>query len=60
MKSKNDILTEIESTERTIENYKEAYKNGRIPKEILEYNLIECKAAIATLSWVLGENDRWD
>ncbi|EJT5937300.1 hypothetical protein N2W52_002068 [Clostridium perfringens] len=60
MKSKSEILKEIELTKRTIKNYKEAYKNGKISKDILEYNLIDCKATLEALSWVLEENDRWD
>lgn len=60
MKSKKEIQEEIEATERTIQNYRNAYKKNKIPKDVLETQLIDCSATIDVLRWVLGENERYD
>lgn len=60
MKIEKEILDEIEATKRTIDNYKNAYKNGKITKEILKTQITDCSATIDALRWVLGENDRYD
>lgn len=60
MKKESEIRDEIEATKKTIENYKVAYKNGKITEDILENQLTDCSATIDTLKWVLGENDRYN
>lgn len=60
MKTEKEIREEIEASQRTIGNYRKAYKDGKIPKESLEHALIDNQSTIATLRWVLGENDRYD
>lgn len=60
LKTEKEIRDEIEATNRTIKNYKDAYKKGKIDKEILESQIIDCIATIDALKWVLGENNRYD
>lgn len=60
MKAKEEIQSEIEATNRTIENYRNAYKNKEIPKDVFRYQVIDCQATVSALKWVLGENDRYD
>lgn len=60
MKTENEIRGELESTKRTIENYRNAYKQKKITKDILKNQLTDCEATIQSLLWVLGENDRYD
>jgi predicted transcriptional regulator len=60
MKTEQEIKDEIEATKRTIENYRNAYKSGRISREVLKSQLIDCESTIHALMWVLGENDRYD
>lgn len=60
MKSEQEIREEIEATKRTIANYRNAYKQGEITRESLNIHLYDCEATIAALTWVLGENDRYD
>lgn len=60
MKSEKEIREEIEATKRTIEKYREEYKKGKIPKDILKHQFVDCSATIDALRWVLGENDRYD
>lgn len=60
MKTEQEIRDEIEANERTINNYQNAYKEGKIPFDVLKSKATECQATNAALSWVLGENDRYD
>ena len=60
MKSEKEIREEIKATEKTIENYRNAYKRGDISFKNLREQLIDTGATIQTLRWVLGENDRYD
>jgi hypothetical protein len=60
MKTEQEIKEEMEATERSKKNFAEAYKDGRIDKRTLEYKLHEYDTTLLVLSWVLGENDRWD
>ena len=60
MKSEKEIREEIEVTLRTRENHRNAYKKGTIGVERLKNHLIDSDAIVATLKWVLGENDRYD
>ncbi|WP_143314752.1 hypothetical protein [Clostridium sp. HBUAS56017] len=60
MKPEKEIQEEIEATQRTIQNYRNAYKEGKIPKDVLETQLIDCSATIGALRWVLGKNERYD
>lgn len=60
MKSREEIEREIEATKRTIANYKKAYEDKKIPKDVLTNQLIDLRATIDALKWVLGENDRYD
>lgn len=60
MKTENDIRKEIEATKNTINNYTKAYRDNKIPKEVLNSQLIDLRATIDALKWVLGENDRYD
>ena len=50
MKLKDEIIKEIESQQKTIENYKLDYKDGKISKDILGYKLTDCRATIEALS----------
>lgn len=60
MKNEKEIREEIEATKRTISNYRESYKKGKIPYDVLQNCIIDCSATIDSLKWVLGENDRYD
>lgn len=60
MKTEKEIREEIELTKKTIQNYRNAYKNNKIPEDVLENQIIDCSATIDALRWVLGENDRYD
>jgi len=60
MKTEEQIREEIEATKRTMDNYCNAYKEGKIPKDSFQTQVTDCYATIAALSWVLGENDRYD
>lgn len=60
MKTEKEIREEIEASKRTINNHQEAYKQGKIPKEALDYAVNDNHSTISTLLWVLGENDRYD
>lgn len=60
LKTKEEIVNEIDLTKKTIENYRKSYKDGKIDRKRLSDALIENEAIIVALSWVLGENDRWD
>lgn len=60
LKFNQKIKEEIEALQKTISNYREAYKNGEFPKERLRYVLLENESMTLALKWVLGENDRWD
>lgn len=55
-----EIEEEIEATRRTLENYRNAYKKGKIPRDVLDNKFTDCTATIQALKWVLGENDRFD
>lgn len=60
MKTEKEIREEIECCKRTMSNYKKAHEEKKIPKDVLESKLLECKNMILALKWVLGENDRYD
>lgn len=60
MKLKKEIQEEIKATERTIKNYRDAYKEGKIPKDVLKTQLIDCSATIDALRWVLSKNEKYD
>jgi hypothetical protein len=60
IKTEEEIRAEIEATKRTMENYRNAHKNGQIPMEVLSKQIVDCYATIDALRWVLGENDRYD
>lgn len=60
MKTEEEVKEEIEATKRTADNHSKAYKDGIITKECLKIYIIDCKATIDALRWVLGENDRYD
>jgi|GEM_PF-5161643 len=60
MKSEKEIREEIEATKRTMSNYRKAFKEGKITKDILKSNILDCNATVDALRWVLGENDRYD
>lgn len=60
MKTEKEIRDEIEATKKTMNNYKNSYKKGEIPKDVLKKALLDCSATIDALKWVLGENDRYD
>lgn len=60
MKTKEQIREEIEATKRTMNNYRDAFLNKEIPEDVFKTQITDCYATIAALSWVLGENDRYD
>ncbi|WP_242858871.1 hypothetical protein [Clostridium botulinum] len=60
IKTEKEIREEIECCKKTIDNYKKAYKEKKIPKDVLKSTLLECENSILALKWVLGENDRYD
>jgi hypothetical protein len=60
LKTEKEIRHEIEATKKTIENYRNAYKNSEIPRDVMKSQILDCSSTIATLLWVLGENDRYD
>lgn len=60
LKTEREIRDEIEATNKTIKNYRQEFKNGKIDKEILKTQIADCTATIDALKWVLGENDRYD
>lgn len=60
MKTEKEIRNEIEACKNTIENYRNAYKKGEIPKEMLKFELIQNESMMFALKWVLDENDRYD
>lgn len=60
MKTEEEVRNEIQLSKNTIANYRNAYKNGKISKDVLYSNVIDCNATIAALKWVLEENDRFD
>lgn len=60
MKTEKEIREEIEATKRTKDNYRKAYNEKKIPKDVFLSQLVDLNATIDTLKWVLGENDRYD
>ena len=60
MKTEKEIRDEIKACEKTKENYRIAYKNGKIPKDVYKSEAIQCESMASALLWVLGENDRYD
>jgi len=60
MKTKEEIQEEIQASHRTDANYRKAYKQGKITKDILVLKLEENMTIRLTLEWVLGNNDRFD
>lgn len=60
MKTEQETEKEIESTKKTIHNYRTAYKQGKIPVDVLKSKLIDCESTIHALEWVLGRNERYD
>jgi hypothetical protein len=60
MKTKEEIEKEIEACKKTIANYHESYKANKIPEDVLLSGVNQNEAILTALSWVLGENDRWD
>lgn len=60
MKTEEDVLKEIEATKRTMDNYKNVFKNGDIPEENFRYMIADCQGTLDALMWVLGKNDRYD
>ena len=60
MKTEEQIRDEIEATNQAIANYRNAYKDKKISKNILKIHISACYATLSALSWVLGENDRYD
>lgn len=60
MKSAKQIREEIKAAERTVQNYRNAYKEGTIPKNVFEHKLTDYYSTVEALTWVLGENDRFD
>lgn len=60
IKTEKEIREEIEAIKRTINNYREAVKQGEFPKERMRFVLLENQSMISALKWVLGENDRYD
>jgi hypothetical protein len=57
MKTEQQIKEEIEVTKKSKEKFVEAFKDGRIDKETLEYKLQQYEIALLVLSWVLNDND---
>lgn len=60
MKTEKEIREEIEATKRTKDNYRKAYEEQKIPKDVLMNQIVYLNATVNTLEWVLGENDRYD
>lgn len=60
IKTEKEIREEINSIKRTIENYRESHKKGKIPFGVLKDQLTESYGNLSALHWVLGENDRYD
>ena len=60
MKTREEILSEIKATDRTLKNYRQAYKDGKIDRDTLKHYITDCTSTIDALRWVLGENDRYD
>lgn len=60
MKTEKEIREEIEATERTKDNYRKAYAEGKISRVDWIGYIHDCTATIDALKWVLGENDRYD
>lgn len=56
-KTEQEIRDEIEAIKRTINNYRDAVKNGEFPKERMRFVLLENQSMIAALKWVLGEHN---
>lgn len=60
MKSYTEIMSEIETSERTLNNYREAFDAGEIDRLALKRALADHGSTVAALKWVIGENDRFD
>jgi hypothetical protein len=60
LKSEQDVRNEIDATVRTLDNYQKAYKEGKIPFDVLKVEFTDKTATIQALKWVLGENERFD
>lgn len=59
-KTEKEIRDEMDAIRRTIENYRNAVKEGDFPKERMKFVLLENNSMLLALKWVLGENDRFD
>jgi hypothetical protein len=57
MKTEQEIKEEIKVTKVSKEKFVEAFKDGRIDKETLEYKLQQYETRLLVLNWVLDEND---
>lgn len=60
MKTEQEVREEIKATQRTKENVRKAYNEGKITKQSYKYQIVDLNATLETLYWVLGENDRFD
>lgn len=60
MKTEKEIREEMEDVRRTMENYRNEYKNGKTTQDVFDNILRDCYATLSVLKWVLGENDRYD
>lgn len=60
MKSEEEIRAEIIAIEKTINNYRNAFRNNEIDKSSFRTAFDNQTHMILALRWVLGENDRFD
>jgi hypothetical protein len=57
MKTKKEIVEEIEVNEKAKDSFVRAYMESRIDKKTLEHKLNEFEIRISTLNWVLDEGN---
>lgn len=55
-----EIKEEILNIEKTIDNYRNAFKEGKIDRDTLRYHLTECGGNLTALKCVMCENERYD
>jgi len=60
LKTETEIREEIEALNITDDNYRKAYKKGKIPEDVLKSELLQNSSMRLALEWALGENDRYD
>lgn len=60
MKTEAEIKEELASNKKALEKYHQDYNKNKIPEDVFQYKMAELGGVMIALSWVLGENDRYD